>query len=98
MIPIISINWILGVFLVHSRRGDLEILGYNLVQWLTGKLPWEDDIADPETVAESKKRAMSNIGQFLKSSFAPNNPPGKIDELWKITKDYCRSVYSNEFW
>lgn len=89
---------------VHSRRGDLEILGYNLVQWLTGKLPWEDDLSDPEAVAESKKRAMSNIGQFLKSVFAPNNPPEAlyhylqyVSHLGFETKPdykYCKRLFS----
>lgn len=38
------------------------------------KIRWEDDLTNPVTVAESKKHAMSNLGQFLKS-LAPNNPP-----------------------
>ncbi len=26
----------------HARRSDLEILGYNLVHWMSGTLPWMD--------------------------------------------------------
>ena len=29
----------LGCF---SRRGDIEVTLYNLIEWLGGKLPWED--------------------------------------------------------
>ncbi|CAH2327926.1 serine threonine- kinase VRK1 isoform X1 [Pelobates cultripes] len=39
-----------------SRRGDLEILGYCMVQWLCGTLPWEDNLADPNYVTNSKIR------------------------------------------
>ncbi|KAI4479763.1 hypothetical protein M0804_010813 [Polistes exclamans] len=45
----------------HSRRGDLETLGYNLLQWVCGKLPWEKDNNDliesnENTCATSIKR------------------------------------------
>lgn len=62
---------------VHSRRGDLEILGYNLVQWLSGKLPWEGN-TDPEQVKAAKTQAMNNITAFLNNCFKPDHPPGKI--------------------
>ena len=32
----------------HSRRSDLEILGYNLVHWMSGTLPWMDNLKDPK--------------------------------------------------
>lgn len=62
---------------VHSRRGDLEILGYNLVQWLSGRLPWEGE-TDPEVVKLKKTQAMSNISNFLHTCFKPNLPPGSL--------------------
>lgn len=37
-----------------SRRGDLEILGYCLLQWASGKLPWEDKLTDKGKVAREK--------------------------------------------
>ena len=37
-----------------SRRGDLEILGYCLLQWLCGKLPWEDKLLNKEYVRDQK--------------------------------------------
>lgn len=37
-----------------SRRGDLEILGYCLLQWLCGRLPWERNLANKEFVRDEK--------------------------------------------
>ena len=36
-----------------SRRSDLEVLGYNLVHWMSGTLPWLDSLADPKQVQVS---------------------------------------------
>lgn len=49
-----------------SRRTDLEILGYVMLQWLCSKLPWEDNLADKDYVMNSKIRLMENIPQSLK--------------------------------
>lgn len=42
--------------LAPSRRGDLEILGYCMLQWLCGKLPWEQNLKDPVAVQTAKTR------------------------------------------
>lgn len=34
----------------HWRRSDLESLGYNMVHWLTGTLPWLDNVSNGELV------------------------------------------------
>lgn len=39
-----------------SRRSDLEILSYCMVQWLCGRLPWEDKLQDSSYVRDSKIR------------------------------------------
>lgn len=65
------------IFLAHSRRGDLEVLGYNMVHWLCGWLPWEDDMSDPEKVAQEKVNCMNNIPAFLKQCF-DEEPPGTL--------------------
>ena len=72
----------LFVFLAHSRRGDLEILGYNMLQWLCGSLPWEDSMADPEYVHEQKKNFMSNIPLLMRRCFPNSEPPGK--SIWSV--------------
>ena len=39
-----------------SRRGDIEILGYCLLQWACGVLPWEGHLQDNQKVASLKRR------------------------------------------
>ncbi|KAI2654251.1 Serine/threonine-protein kinase VRK1 [Labeo rohita] len=58
-----------------SRRGDLEIMGYCMIQWLCGRLPWEDKLQDPLYVRDSKLRCRDNIDEFLKSCFPSENKP-----------------------
>lgn len=41
-----------------SRRGDLEVLGYCLLQWACGRLPWEDNLENKPYVATQKIRWM----------------------------------------
>ncbi|XP_042683083.1 serine/threonine-protein kinase VRK2 isoform X1 [Centrocercus urophasianus] len=44
-----------------SRRGDLEILGYCMLQWLCGKLPWEHNLKDPVAVQAAKTKLMDEL-------------------------------------
>jgi len=69
----------------HSRRGDLESLGYNLVHWVTGYLPWTVS-DDPEYVQSQKIGFMFNVPGFLKRCFKPQAHP-------KVLEDYL--VYTN---
>ncbi|XP_028939353.1 serine/threonine-protein kinase VRK2 [Antrostomus carolinensis] len=48
-----------------SRRGDLEILGYCMVQWLCGKLPWEQNLKDPVAVQTAKTKLMDELPDSL---------------------------------
>lgn len=52
----------LGVF---SRRSDLEILGYNMLLWLSGTLPWID-IKNPTKLKEEKDKYMSDVPSLMK--------------------------------
>lgn len=54
---------------VQSRRSDLECLGFNMIYWLTGCLPWMDD-TDPEIVQKKKQHCIANIQEFLKMCFS----------------------------
>ena len=49
-----------------SRRGDIEVLVYNLVEWWGGSLPWDRDIANPTGVKNAKFRAFTNPHKFLR--------------------------------
>ena len=57
--------WSDGHIGAHSRRGDLETLGYNLVHWNSGFLPWRST-EDPEQVQTQKNGFLENINMFLK--------------------------------
>lgn len=88
----------------HSRRSDLEILGYNIIKWITGKLPWEC-LSKEEQVSDMKTEMMNDVTNFLKECFegCNLNPPESLAEyLNYINKlkfkdqpdyDYCRSLF-----
>ncbi|XP_015518209.1 serine/threonine-protein kinase VRK1 [Neodiprion lecontei] len=65
----------------HSRRGDLETLGYNLIQWLCGRLPWEKEsggmsiATSPESVQEHKEFALSDVPRFMRECFPSEQYP-----------------------
>ncbi|XP_068183576.1 serine/threonine-protein kinase VRK1-like [Antennarius striatus] len=44
-----------------SRRGDLQILGFCLLHWLCGSLPWGGVLRDPVQVQEAKASLMENL-------------------------------------
>ncbi|XP_008942675.1 PREDICTED: serine/threonine-protein kinase VRK2 [Merops nubicus] len=48
-----------------SRRGDLEILGYCMLQWLCGKLPWEQNLKDPVAVQTAKTKLMDELPESV---------------------------------
>ena len=76
----------------HSRRGDLETLGYNMVHWSAGVLPWLKDMnpAAPEAVENQKKVVRATLGGFLVRCFQPEEAPPVLEE-------YLRLVASLEF-
>lgn len=74
-------------FLVETRRGDLEILAYNLIHWLGGKLPWENKLTDPKLVQQSKEEHMADIKNFLKTCFDGNPPSRAIENYIKYVND-----------
>jgi vaccinia related kinase len=62
-----------------SRRSDLETLGYNMLEWLCGKLPWSN--TDPPIVVQKQKVAfMSNIQ--LKKIYMPDIPGLELVEKY----------------
>ncbi|XP_055018975.1 serine/threonine-protein kinase VRK1 isoform X2 [Boleophthalmus pectinirostris] len=48
-----------------SRRSDLQILGFCLLHWLCGKLPWERLLHNPGQVQEAKTRFLQNLPQSV---------------------------------
>ncbi|XP_039756567.1 serine/threonine-protein kinase VRK1 [Pararge aegeria] len=46
---------------VPTMRGDLEILAYNMLQWLVSELPWEKSMSQPKAVQDMKEAFMKNV-------------------------------------
>ncbi|XP_040849349.1 serine/threonine-protein kinase VRK2 isoform X3 [Ochotona curzoniae] len=44
-----------------SRRSDVEILGYCMLRWLCGKLPWEQNLKDPVAVQTAKTNLLDEL-------------------------------------
>uniref|UniRef100_A0A8C5SGJ1 non-specific serine/threonine protein kinase n=1 Tax=Laticauda laticaudata TaxID=8630 RepID=A0A8C5SGJ1_LATLA len=44
-----------------SRRGDLETLGYCMLQWICGSLPWERNLKHPEAVQAAKTKLLDEL-------------------------------------
>nr|XP_019958622.1 PREDICTED: serine/threonine-protein kinase VRK1 [Paralichthys olivaceus] len=68
------------------RRSDLEILCYCMVQWLCGRLPWEDKLQDPIYVRDSKIRCQENISQFMNKCFSAQDKPDEIEKFMEGIK------------
>ncbi|XP_058470459.1 serine/threonine-protein kinase VRK1 [Solea solea] len=69
-----------------SRRSDLEILWYCMVQWLCGQLPWEDKLQDPLYVRDSKIKCQENISQFMIKCFSTQDKPDEIQKFMEEVK------------
>ncbi|XP_036190380.1 serine/threonine-protein kinase VRK2 isoform X3 [Myotis myotis] len=48
-----------------SRRSDLEILGYCLLRWFCGKLPWERSLQDPVAVQAAKTNLLDELPESV---------------------------------
>ncbi|KAJ8928595.1 hypothetical protein NQ314_018801 [Rhamnusium bicolor] len=84
---------------VQTKRGDLEILVYNLIQWLGCTLPWEKNLKDPNVVHKSKEEYMeSNAGGSLNSAleFSSKKTPLKRKSSQKLDSSPKRKVGKNK--
>ncbi|NWW71409.1 VRK2 kinase, partial [Climacteris rufus] len=61
-----------------SRRGDLEILGYCMLQWLCGKLPWEQNLKDPVAVQTAKTKLMDELPDSVMKWDSPGSSCSEI--------------------
>lgn len=78
-------------FGTHSRRSDLECLGYNLIYWSEGYLPWKDEKLkeQPELVHRLKEVFMTDVKEMLKLLYGKDVP--------KFLGDYMEYVGHLEF-
>lgn len=70
--------------LAPARRGDLEILGYCMIQWLCKKLPWEDKLSDKDYVFKQKEKYMKNLKDFMSTCFLSENIPGALQDFLEL--------------
>lgn len=57
----------------QSRRSDLENLGYCMVHWVSGTLPWIHLLSNPNEVENLKILNMLHIQKFLETLFKNEN-------------------------
>lgn len=56
----------------QTYRGDLEMLGYNLIVWSGGRLPWDrkySSKSQQQMITNEKLLAKSNVNEFVKKCF-----------------------------
>jgi len=59
-----------------SRRGDLEILAYNILFWLSGgRLPWMSNLNDAGYVKDCKNYYMERVNELLNFCFSISSSP-----------------------
>ncbi|KAH8033647.1 hypothetical protein MRX96_017034 [Rhipicephalus microplus] len=59
----------------HPRRGAIELLGYNLLQWLCCRLHREDNLKNPKYITQQKSRLIENIRHLMSKCFLHENIP-----------------------
>ncbi|XP_052862756.1 uncharacterized protein LOC128269353 [Anopheles cruzii] len=91
----------------HVRRSDLECLGYNLVYWSRGFLPWKDEklLNQPEQVHRMKEYFMTDVREMLRLIYGEDCPAylgeflAYVNQLtYDARPDYqhCRALFVKE--
>ncbi|KAL4613667.1 inactive serine/threonine-protein kinase VRK3 [Arapaima gigas] len=61
-----------------SRRSDLQALGYCMLHWLAGHLPWSALTDNPDRVAVEKDRFVRDVQGLLSHCFGKKKVPGAV--------------------
>ena len=82
---------------VPSFRGDLEILFYNMLHWLGGRLPWLT-INDGPRVQQAKLTARSDPSGFVRSIFTTKNTISSkmLDALIQFFREIIKMNYTDK--
>ncbi|XP_034754310.1 serine/threonine-protein kinase VRK2-like isoform X2 [Etheostoma cragini] len=72
--------------LAPSRRGDLQILGFCLLHWLCGSLPWDKVLKNPTQVQEAKARLMDNLPDSVLQLSASGASTDEVAALFSYVK------------
>ena len=81
-----------------SFRGDLEILFYNMLHWLGGRLPWLT-ITDGARVQQAKITARSDPSGFVRSIFPATKSPVSakmLDALGQFFRETIQMNYTDQ--
>lgn len=92
----------------HSRRSDLECLGYNLIYWCQGTLPWKNEklMQQPDQVHHMKEYFMTDVKFMLHQVYGklvPNFLGEYLEYVANLKYDerpdygYCRHLFEKEF-
>ncbi|AKJ93818.1 ser/thr kinase [Raccoonpox virus] len=80
-----------------SRRGELEMLGYCMIEWFGGKLPWKNEKSNMK-IERQKREYKKNIDALFEDCFPEGNEPLELvrymELVYKLdyeqTPDYTR--------
>ncbi|KAL6468497.1 hypothetical protein MHYP_G00220210 [Metynnis hypsauchen] len=61
-----------------SRRSDLQSLGYCLLSWMTGSLPWSDVTQSSSAISAEKERYMTDVLGLMSSCFKKRRASGVL--------------------
>ena len=79
-----------------SRKGDLEILAYNILSWISsGRLPWMSNLQDYIFVKESKLYYMDRLHELFNYAFRSNELSSSSENSPKDNKSTRNGVKSS---
>ncbi|TKR67757.1 hypothetical protein L596_023855 [Steinernema carpocapsae] len=71
-----------------SYRGDIEILAYNVIYWLTGGLPWQSYETQLERVADAKRKLVRAKLHGIEDDCGLSGPLAQFAaDLFKLSED-----------
>lgn len=79
-----------------SYRGDLEILAYNIMYWLSGSLPWQTYESEPSKVHQLKEAFLSDLSTNLNKQLKENGEcVTPLKDIFTIAQKTSYSVHLN---
>lgn len=55
------------------------MLAYNVVHWMSGALPWMDNLTDPKHVQKQKEKHMADVPALLRKCFGGGDYPEELE-------------------
>ncbi|XP_023592066.1 inactive serine/threonine-protein kinase VRK3 isoform X2 [Trichechus manatus latirostris] len=67
-----------------SRRSDLQTLGYCMLKWLYGCLPWTNCLPNTNSIMQLKEKFLDNPESLVEKCSRWNTPSGTLQEYLKV--------------